>query len=82
MMVISAGTRYDFALDLGLDRDDPASCLNALTDGTELRIDLGLIGKPDVRQQRLVRRLRRGRAEPRLPRRQVRHHAFRCSLTC
>ena len=44
MMVISAGTRNHFALDLGLDRDDPASCLNALTDGTELRIDLGLIG--------------------------------------
>jgi diacylglycerol kinase family enzyme len=44
MMVISAGTRNHFALDLGLDRDDPASCLNALTDGVELRIDLGLIG--------------------------------------
>jgi diacylglycerol kinase family enzyme len=44
MMVISAGTRNHFALDLGLDREDPASCLNALTDGVELRIDLGLIG--------------------------------------
>ena len=44
MMVISAGTRNHFALDLGLDRDDPASCLSALTDGMELRIDLGLIG--------------------------------------
>jgi diacylglycerol kinase family enzyme len=44
MMVISAGTRNHFALDLGLDRDDPANCLNALTDGVELRIDLGLIG--------------------------------------
>jgi diacylglycerol kinase family enzyme len=44
MMVISAGTRNHFALDLGLDRDDPASCLGALTDGVELRIDLGLIG--------------------------------------
>jgi diacylglycerol kinase family enzyme len=44
MMVISAGTRNHFALDLGLDRDDPASCLDALTDGAELRIDLGLIG--------------------------------------
>jgi diacylglycerol kinase family enzyme len=44
MMVISAGTRNHFALDLGLDRDDPASCLDALTDGVELRIDLGLIG--------------------------------------
>jgi hypothetical protein len=44
MMVISAGTRNHFALDLGLDRDDPATGLDALTDGAELRIDLGLIG--------------------------------------
>jgi diacylglycerol kinase family enzyme len=44
MMVISAGTRNHFALDLGLDRDDPARCLGALTDGVELLIDLGLIG--------------------------------------
>jgi diacylglycerol kinase family enzyme len=44
MMVISAGTRNHFALDLGLDRDDPSTCLDALTDGVELRIDLGLIG--------------------------------------
>ncbi len=44
MMVISAGTRNHFALDLGLDREDPASCLDSLTDGVELRIDLGLIG--------------------------------------
>ena len=44
MMVISAGTRNHFALDLGLDRDDPATSLDALTDGVELRIDLGLIG--------------------------------------
>jgi diacylglycerol kinase family enzyme len=44
MLVISAGTRNHFALDLGLDRDDPSACLDALTDGVELRIDLGLIG--------------------------------------
>jgi len=43
-LVISAGTRNHFALDLGLDRDDPATCLDALTDGEELRIDLGIIG--------------------------------------
>ena len=42
-LVISAGTRNHFALDLGLDRDDPSTCLDALTDGVELRIDLGLI---------------------------------------
>jgi diacylglycerol kinase family enzyme len=42
-LVISAGTRNHFALDLGLDRDDPATCLNALTDGEELQVDLGTI---------------------------------------
>ena len=42
-MVISAGTRNHFALDLGLDRDDPSTCLDALTDGVELHVDLGLI---------------------------------------
>ena len=44
-MVISAGTRNHFALDLGLDRDDPSTGLAALTDdGVEIRVDLGLIG--------------------------------------
>ncbi|MGW3680426.1 diacylglycerol/lipid kinase family protein [Streptomyces prasinus] len=40
-LVIPAGTRNHFALDLGLDRDDPAAALHALTDGVELRVDLG-----------------------------------------
>jgi diacylglycerol kinase family enzyme len=44
LLVISAGTRNHFALDLGLDREDPSRCLDALTDGVELRIDLGVIG--------------------------------------
>jgi diacylglycerol kinase family enzyme len=43
-LCISAGTRNHFAMDLGLDRDDPATCLDALSDGVEQRIDLGLIG--------------------------------------
>jgi diacylglycerol kinase family enzyme len=43
-MVISAGTRNHFAMDLGLDRVDPSTCLDALTDGVELRVDLGRIG--------------------------------------
>ena len=42
-VVISAGTRNHFALDLGLDREDPSSCLGAFSDGVELRVDLGLI---------------------------------------
>jgi hypothetical protein len=42
-LVIPAGTRNHFALDLGLDRTDPSKCLDALTDGVELRIDLGFV---------------------------------------
>jgi diacylglycerol kinase family enzyme len=42
-VVISAGTRNHFALDLGLDREDPARCLSALADGVEVRVDLGVI---------------------------------------
>jgi diacylglycerol kinase family enzyme len=44
LLVISAGTRNHFALDLGLDRDDPSRCLEALRDGVELQVDLGVIG--------------------------------------
>jgi diacylglycerol kinase family enzyme len=43
-LVASAGTRNHFAMDLGLDREDPARCLDALTDGKELRVDLGMVG--------------------------------------
>jgi diacylglycerol kinase family enzyme len=43
LLVISAGTRNHFALDLGLDREDPSRCLDALRDGVELRVDLGVI---------------------------------------
>jgi len=43
-LVISAGTRNHFALDLGLDREEPGACLDGLTDGEELRVDLGIIG--------------------------------------
>jgi diacylglycerol kinase family enzyme len=49
LLVISAGTRNHFALDLGLDREDPSRCLDALRDGVELHIDLGFIaGRPFV----------------------------------
>ena len=43
-LVITAGTRNHFALDLGLDREDPSACLAALSDGVDLRVDLGVIG--------------------------------------
>jgi diacylglycerol kinase family enzyme len=39
--VISAGTRNHFAMDLGLDRDHAEQGLRALSDGAELRVDLG-----------------------------------------
>jgi diacylglycerol kinase family enzyme len=44
LLVISAGTRNHFALDLGLDREDPSRCLDALRDGVELHVDLAFIG--------------------------------------
>jgi diacylglycerol kinase family enzyme len=48
-LVISAGTRNHFALDLGLDRENPARCLDALRDGVEARVDLGEVnGRPFV----------------------------------
>ncbi len=40
---IPAGTRNHFALDLGLDRDDVVSALDAFTDGVERRIDLARV---------------------------------------
>ncbi|MEU6140923.1 diacylglycerol kinase family protein [Streptomyces sp. NPDC047081] len=43
-LVVPAGTRNHFALDLGLDREDPSRALDALRDGVELRVDLGLAG--------------------------------------
>jgi diacylglycerol kinase family enzyme len=48
-LVVSAGTRNHFAMDLGLDRTDPSTCLDALSDGVELRVDLGDVdGRPFV----------------------------------
>lgn len=40
---IAAGTRNHFALDLGLDPDDPCAGLAAFTDGVERRIDRGWV---------------------------------------
>jgi diacylglycerol kinase family enzyme len=42
-LVIPAGTRNHFALDLGLDRDDPVACLDALCGGVDLHVDLGVV---------------------------------------
>lgn len=40
---IPAGTRNHFALDLGLDRDDPRSAMNAFTDAVERRVDYATV---------------------------------------
>lgn len=40
---ISAGTRNHFAMDLGLDRDDPSTGLVAFTEGLERRIDYATV---------------------------------------
>jgi diacylglycerol kinase family enzyme len=42
-VVIPAGTRNHFALDLGMDRDDVVGALDAYTDGVERRIDLASV---------------------------------------
>ncbi|MGI9609909.1 MAG: diacylglycerol/lipid kinase family protein [Acidimicrobiia bacterium] len=44
---VPVGTRNHFALDLGLDRDNPLSALDALQDGEEILIDYGTAaGRP------------------------------------
>jgi diacylglycerol kinase family enzyme len=49
LLVVPAGTRNHFALDLGLAPDDPRASLTALTDGEEIRVDLGDVnGRPFV----------------------------------
>jgi diacylglycerol kinase family enzyme len=42
---VPAGTRNHFALDVGLDRDDPLAALQAVVNGREIRIDLGFVGE-------------------------------------
>ena len=42
---VPVGTRNHFALDLGLDRDNPLTALDAIRDGDELLIDYGLAGE-------------------------------------
>ncbi len=39
-VVVPAGTRNHFALDLGLDRDDVVGALDAFADGIEMHVDL------------------------------------------
>ncbi len=41
---VSAGTRNHFALDLGIDRDDPRKSLDAFRDAIERRVDYATVG--------------------------------------
>ena len=41
---VSAGTRNHFALDLGIDREDPRLSLSGFQDGVERRIDYATVG--------------------------------------
>ncbi len=43
-VVVSAGTRNHFALDLGIDREDPRGSLYAFRDAVERRIDYATVG--------------------------------------
>jgi len=42
-VVVPAGTRNHFALDLGIDRDDVIGALDAYRDGVERRVDLAAV---------------------------------------
>jgi diacylglycerol kinase family enzyme len=49
MIVVPAGTRNHFALDLGLDREDVPGALDAFSDGVDIVIDLAEVnGRPFV----------------------------------
>ena len=45
LVVVPAGTRNHFALDLGLDRDDVVAALDAFGPAVERRIDIGVLGE-------------------------------------
>ena len=81
LLVISAGTRNHFALDLGLDREDPSRCLDALNDGVELHVDLGFIGdRPFVNNASFGPTPPWSRAPPTATTRPTRQR--RCSPSC
>ena len=42
---VPSGTRNHFAMDLGLDRDDPTTALITAFGGVEVRVDVGRVGK-------------------------------------
>ena len=79
MVVIPAGTRNHFALDIGLDRDDVVGALDAYGEARERTIDLADVNGRDLRQQRLARPVRHHRAVAGVPGRQARDDAGRAA---
>ena len=82
MVVIPAGTRNHFALDLGLDRDDVVGALDAYGDAVEQRHRPRRRERARVREQRLARPVRRDRPVARVPRRQARRPPWRRCRSC
>src|SRR5664279_477548 len=48
---VTAGTRNHFALDLGLDRDDPRASMDAFHDAVERRIDYATVGDRQAKRE-------------------------------
>ena len=69
---VSAGTRNHFALDLGLNRDDPRESMQAFRDAVERTRRLRDRERAAVREQRVARRVRPDRAGGVVPRREGR----------
>ena len=57
-VVVPAGTRNHFALDLGLDRKDVVGALEAFSHGVVRTVDLAKVNDRDLRQQCLPGPLR------------------------
>ena len=69
-VVVPAGTRNHFALDLGIDRDDVVGALDAYDDGVDTRDRPGRGQRTRLRQQRVDGRVREDRPVGGVPRRQ------------
>ena len=82
MVVVPAGTRNHFALDIGLDRDDVVGALDAYGEARESDDRSRRRQRADLRQQRVARPLRHHRAVARVPRRQAGDYAGRAARRC
>ena len=79
---VSAGTRNHFALDLGIDRDDPRLSLGRVPRRGRASHRLRDRRRSAVRQQRVARHLRHDRPAGGLPRRQGRHDQGAAAARC